>query len=471
MPIGVEQNRVASVGDTEAKPERVPHRRYAPIPSFRDPGRLAEWYGDEPETCKRDWRRIWPILLHCGVLLAVFYSYHLEWPAFRKIAALCFAALPLHYLAPYRYKKPFFTAISIVGLGLVFGATTAAIVIAVSAVLIGVALAPIRWSIRVATIAALAVGAAIAQTRFASGSPLETVWPVLGSMFMFRMIIFLYEIKHSKKRESLVDVLGYFFILPNYCFLLFPVIDYGAMRRGYFASEIHSLQRVGLRLIFRGAVQMLAFRIVYHDLWIAPEEVAGAATLMRHLIANYLLYLHVSGQFHTACGMLHLYGYQLPETHHNYLLASGFTDYWRRINIYWKDFMIRIVFNPVAFRLKAWPRPAALSIATVAVFVATWALHGYQSFWIRGSWGFRAQDALFWGILGLFVLINIRFDLNRKGSSSRRTACGARGLALRALKIAATFAAITVLWSLWNCPSLTAWSAMFGRAWKGGFAS
>ena len=92
------------------------------------------------------------------------------------------------------------------------------------------------------------------------------------------------------------------------------------------------------------------------------------ASLSCYLVCNYLLYLQVSGQFHIACGMLHLYGFQLPETHHNYLLATGFTDYWRRINIYWKDFMVRLFFNPVVFRLKRWPQPAALAAGTVAVF-------------------------------------------------------------------------------------------------------
>ena len=79
---------------------------------------------------------------------------------------------------------------------------------------------------------------------------------------------------------------------------------------------------------------------------------------------------------------------QLPETHHRYLLATSFTDYWRRINIYWKDFMVRIFFNPVVFRLKRWPQPAALAAATAVVFLATWLLHAYQLYWLRGGWGF-----------------------------------------------------------------------------------
>ena len=111
-------------------------------------------------------------------------------------------------------------------------------------------------------------------------------------------------------------------------------------------------------MMFRGTVHLLLYRLVYHELLIPAERgprrgEPGAATSS----ANYLLYLRVSGQFHMACGMLHLFGFRLPETHHHYLLATGFTDYWRRINIYWKDFMVRIVFNPVVFRLKRRPQP------------------------------------------------------------------------------------------------------------------
>jgi glycosyltransferase involved in cell wall biosynthesis len=59
----------------------------------------------------------------------------------------------------------------------------------------------------------------------------ESVWPVLATMFMFRMLIYLYELKHAKKPESLLDTLCYFFLLPNYCFLHFPVVDYRTLQR------------------------------------------------------------------------------------------------------------------------------------------------------------------------------------------------------------------------------------------------
>jgi D-alanyl-lipoteichoic acid acyltransferase DltB (MBOAT superfamily) len=185
--------------------------------------------------------------------------------------------------------------------------------------------------------------------------------------------------------------------------------------------------------------------------------------LVSYLTCNYLLYLHVSGQFHIACGLMHMFGYGLPETHHHYLLATGFTDYWRRINIYWKDFMVRIVFNPIAFRLKRRPQWQALAAATVAVFFATWFLHAYQSYWLRGTWGFTWPDALFWGILGILVLVNVQLDARapRKKASNEAHTC--RELAVRSIKIAGTFTTIAVLWSLWSSPTVSEWLAMMGR--------
>jgi alginate O-acetyltransferase complex protein AlgI len=394
--------------------------------------------------------------------------YRVETPAFRILATAAAAALPAHYLAPYRWKKPLFVAASIAGLILVVGPATAAGVLAVSTVLIALAAAPVAipWRARVALIAVVAV--VLAMVRPGAGYRGDVasagMVPVVATMFMFRMVIYLYERKHAKGREPLADTLAYFFLLPNWAFLHFPVVDYRTFQRGYFAREVHALQRVGLRMMFRGTVHLLLYRLVYHELLIPAEEVRNAATLAGYLVCNYLLYLRVSGQFHMACGMLHLFGFQLPETHHHYLLATGFTDYWRRINIYWKDFMVRIVFNPVVFRLKRRPQPVALAAATLAVFLSTWLLHAYQSFWLRGTWGLGAPDALFWGILGVLVLINVQLDARGTRARAPRSATPSpRRVAVRALKVAGTFATIALLWSLWSSPSVGAWLEMLRR--------
>jgi D-alanyl-lipoteichoic acid acyltransferase DltB (MBOAT superfamily) len=423
------------------------------------PERPRGLYAGEPETCRRDFRQLLPIVAHLGLLLAVFKVFRVEGRAFQMLVTFALAALPVHYLLPYRWKKPCFVAVSVGGLAWVFGLATAGYVVLLAGFLIGICYLRLAWMVRAAVLVTLGVGLALLHPEsFSTGIP-NVVWPVLASMFMFRMALYMYELKHATKREPLIDTVGYFFLLPNYCFLHFPVVDYRTMQRGYFARDIHAIQRSGLQMMFRGTTHLLLYRLVYHELLIPAEEVHNLVSLAGYLVCNYLLYLRVSGQFHMACGMLHLFGYQLPETHHRYLLASGFTDYWRRINIYWKDFMVRVVFNPVFFALKRRPQPLALAAATVAVFVTTWVLHAYQSYWLRGTWGFSVPDALFWGILCVLVLVNVQHD-------ARRGRARTQPLALRALGTAATFASIALLWSLWSSPSLAAWAGTLERGLK-----
>jgi hypothetical protein len=52
------------------------------------------------------------------------------------------------------------------------------------------------------------------------------IWPILGSMFMFRIAAYQYDIRHRSFARSRCRTLSYFFLLPNVCFPLFPVIDY-----------------------------------------------------------------------------------------------------------------------------------------------------------------------------------------------------------------------------------------------------
>ena len=463
-----------------SRPRRPLHRQYLPwTKPAPEPGPWLEegLYPGEPEACRRSLKMFLRNFLYLALLLAVFKVYRVEerafqGRAFQMLVTLALAALPLHYLAPFRLKKPLFVAISVVGLFWIFGIQVTAVVLASSAILLGTCFLPIPWIARAAAIATAAVALACTRTGLPRTVIPDNVLPILASMFMFRMIIYLYEVKHARARENVVDTLSYFFLLPNFCFMHFPVVDYRTMQRGYFAADVHALQRRGLQMMLRGTVHLLIYRLVYHEMLIPASRVHDLASLSCYMVCNYLLYLQVSGQFHIACGMLHLYGFQLPETHHNYLLATGFTDYWRRINIYWKDFMVRLFFNPVVFRLKRWPQPAALAAGTVAVFLATWLLHAYQSYWLRGSWGFSVPDALFWGILGVLVLVNVQFDARRNRTVPRGAGHCAnrptfRELSLRCIKIAATFTTIAVLWSLWSSPSLSAWLDMVSRGFHG----
>jgi alginate O-acetyltransferase complex protein AlgI len=97
--------------------------------------------------------------------------------------------------------------------------------------------------------------------------------------------------------------------------------------------------------------------------------------------------------------------------------------------------------------------------------VTTWALHAYQSFWLRGTCRLGGPDALFWGILGALVVVNVRRDA--RAPRARRIKAGARtprDRAVRAAQTAGTFATVALLWSLWSSPSVGAWLVLLRKA-------
>jgi alginate O-acetyltransferase complex protein AlgI len=273
---------------------------------------------------------------------------------------------------------------------------------------------------------------------------------VLGSIFMFRLIVYLYDVRHAKTPPRLLDFVAYFLLLPNAYFLLFPVVDHATFLVCRDRRSLADTAQTGIRWIARGALQLVLYRIV--DAY--RPDVAGATTIgtvLAWMVMTYLLYLRVSGQFHIAVGMLHLFGFDLPETHRRYLLASSVADFWRRINIYWKDFILKVVYLPVFFRLRRSGELRAAAIATIVAFLATWILHSWQWYWLLGSPLLTWPDTLFWTILGVLMVRATVEETRRRGRPPQRTRVG------QVLAVARTFALIVLLWSLWHSSSLPAW--------------
>ncbi|MGQ0719937.1 MAG: SGNH/GDSL hydrolase family protein [Candidatus Eiseniibacteriota bacterium] len=401
-----------------------------------------------------------------ALLLFVFERrFHPESVALHQIVKLAAAGFLVHALLPRRLRTAFFALLSIGGIGWVLGPKEAVWLVGTGLALLGLCHLPARFAVRVAAV--IAAGAVLVALR-AGAAPVPwsaAVWPILGSMFMFRMIVYLYDLRHERAPVSFWKRVSYFFLLPNVCFPLFPVVDWATFARSDGAADPLRVAQKGMQWMFRGFLHLVLYRLVYYWFSISMDQVASGGDLARFLVANYLLYLRISGQFHLVVGMLCLFGFDLPETNRLYVLASSLTDYWRRINIYWKDFMVKVFYMPAFFRMKALGPTPAMVLATVAVFVVTWALHSYQWFWLRGSFPVTAPDILFWSLLGLLVVVN---SLHEAAHGRRRSLTAAawslRDSFLLALRTLGIFALVCVLWSVWTAGSLAAWLALWGSA-------
>jgi alginate O-acetyltransferase complex protein AlgI len=377
-------------------------------------------------------------------------------------SCIVFATFAVHYWLPFRFKEVFWIGISLLSTAFFFPPRLIVGLLGFGTAFYLVLSSRMPYRIRILIItavfgAAMAACAAPAQNRHLLGSlqiPSD-FWPIFGSIFMFRLIIYAHDVRYMKDRPSFREFLAYFFILPNFYFQLFPVIDYKTMRMTYYQRDIHDIAQQGITWICRGTLQLILYQVV-NSLW-NQEMIHGAkslGSLLWIMLLTFLLYLRVSGVFHIVTGMLHLFGYDLPETHHKYLLSRSLSDFWRRINIYWKDFMVKIVYFPVYFKFRKTGELRAKLFATAAVFVVTWALHSYQSFWLGQTFGLSWPDTLFWTILGGLVMVETWLGNKRKTGP---VAVGWRMQVRHAASVAATGLFIITIWSFWNSPTIGAW--------------
>lgn len=401
------------------------------------------------------------IAFQLGLLVLVIRQYELENKAFtRYIMPLTFGGFVIHHFLPLRYRLPFFLLLSVMAIIMVLGIANGTWLIALGLVLIGICHLPTSFLVRVLVLVGAGALLVVLRARpdWLTLPWSIAIWPILGSMFMFRLIFYMYRLRHQKEPTNVWRTLSYFFLLPNVVFPLFPVVDFNSFRRNYYDKDRYQIYQKGIDWIFRGAVHLILYRFVSYYLIIAPEEVVNVSDLVRYVIANFALYLRVSGQFHIIVGILHLFGFNLPETHHLYYLSSSFTDFWRRINIYWKDFMLHVFYYPAHFRLRKWGTTSSLVFATILVFILTWFLHAYQWFWLRGTFLLVKNDVLFWVILAIFVIVNSLYEMKygRKRSLGKRSLSW-RDITALAFRTMAVFTIIAILWSFWSSDSLGEW--------------
>jgi hypothetical protein len=458
------------VGETKARGVEAPVARRTLRPRF---AALAPFFA---------------IVAQFALIVMVVDYWQLESQLLSRLMWLAFVGFIIHHLLPQRFRLPFFAILSLlavitsvghlgpnVWMGWLTGKTTTTgflyhlfpglTLIGIGLGLIGLCHLPIRFGARIGLVAVVGAGLAFLRANSQWFPDVTEMWVLLGSMFMFRLMAYLYDLKHRTAPFSLSRAISYFFLLPNVCFPLFPVVDYKTFCSTYYNEDWPRVYQTGLKWMFRGVIQLLLYRVIYQFAPLDVYKLSSALDVAACMLGMYLLYLRISGTFHLIVGLLHMFGFNLPETHHLYYLASSFTDVWRRINIYWKDFVMKLFFYPTHFALRKMGTLRAMSVATLATFLATWLLHSWQWFWIRGTPLFNWKDFAFWMILAVLVLVTAIYETIR---GQKQTLTPSR-ITLRrrfilGLEAGAVFCLMCILWSFWTCQSWAEFQTLIDAA-------
>jgi len=422
-------------------------------------GELVPWSPGYPVSWSASLPRFLAIVAQLALILLIISLYRIE-PnrPFFAVMYLAAGGFVIHTWLPWSWRPAFFALLSLAAALLILGWPSGVWLIGIGAGLIVVCRLPLPVGYRAMFLLVIGLALFVGRVRFS-----DPFWPILGSMFMFRLIVYLYDTRHERRAPPLSPTLAYFFPLPNLCFPLFPVLDFKTFRETYYDREPYTIYQSGVAWIVRGLTHLLAYRLIKYYLYPAPHELRDLPHVVLFLAANYALYLRISGWFHIITGVLHLYGFNLPRTHHNYFLASSVSDIWRRINIYWKDFMTKVFFYPAFFTVRGWGMPTRLALVAAGlwVFGVTWLLHSYQVFWLSAKLPLNGHEALLWLAAGVAVVISLQFDLRRtrKAAEAPTPAPGEGWIraeavtgAILTLKIVGTFFLVSLFWACWTLP-------------------
>jgi hypothetical protein len=404
------------------------------------------------------------LVIPLTLIALVIHFFHIEMDIrLIGIMPLIVFGFTLHAFLPVTLRLPFLFLVNLLAIIRLLGPQEGGILIGIGLFLFALASAPLALRYRAGGL--LLAGAALFAFRL-EWLPLlgnRTVLPILGSMFMFRMMLYMYEMQFEKEPADIWKKLNYFFLLPNLIFVIFPVVDYTTFIRNYYSRPSLETYRRGILMMGNGVLHFLLYRFIYYYLVPAPDDVVDTFSLLQFMITSYALIVRLAGIFHFSVGVITLFGFYLPHPFEHYFFANNFSDLWRRINIYWRDFVTKVFYFPIYFKLKHLGPSISLFWSVIIVFVINWFLHGYQWFWIRGSFPLTIQDITFWSILGVAVAATSVIQSKRRPKRLNPAVFSIRSAWTHAWSVLGIFMFMSAMWSFWVSYSVDDWWAVVNR--------
>lgn len=137
---------------------------------------------------------------------------------------------------------------------------------------------------------------------------------------------------------------------------------------------------VGLASILYVTLVMMGYSPATRVLFPACDlTVVSASNIWLRLTTVYLVeYLFLLATEQASIGVARLFGYGLRDNYAHPLTATSMADYWRRWNIYWREFLVSVFFWPTTLALarrSGEPRGWHLVLAAFLTFTATFVLN------------------------------------------------------------------------------------------------
>ena len=132
----------------------------------------------------------------------------------------------IHYWLPFRFKAPFFILLSFTAIFFILGLVEGALLIIIGLSLITICHLPLRYNIRLVILFFTVFALIFLRLNFFSISKITLLLPLIGAMFMFRLVLYFYELRFEKNKISIYQRVAYFFFIAEH---LFPIVPYSRL--------------------------------------------------------------------------------------------------------------------------------------------------------------------------------------------------------------------------------------------------
>lgn len=385
---------------------------------------------------------------------SVFLVYYLGFEknkGFDKVAILLTSAFLVYVFVPLRFRKLFLAGLAFAIEVYLIGLKLSACVFLVIVYFVGLTYVKNKHLRLLSIFVSVALGVLVVS-KFWSLPHLRFIFMVSAVFLMLRYIYFLYELNYFKKPPVFIDRLCYLFLIPNACFPLFPALNPNEFQNTFYNQPSEISMKRGLHWITVGIFHLLIYRVIYLYFTPSPYDIDGFPMWGWFILSSYSLIFRLSGLFYLAMGFLQIFGFNLPNIFNHVYFANSFPDLWRRVNLYWRAFMIRVFYYPIVFKFKKQNQRLVVGLVTLLMFGFTWLLHSWQWYWIKGSYYFYPTDMIFWFTLGLIISYNAVRTIDKLNNTKP---VKAENYYVGGAKVVLMFVAMSLLWSMWTASSVT----------------
>lgn len=368
----------------------------------------------------------------------------------------------LNFWSPAKLRHPLLIATTAVTIFHALGLISGLIFFGITGAFILTAHLPVKRIFRNLILLAGLAALILIRLQFFYFPRVYAAVPLAATFLMFRFLLYWHELKHETKNVHWSVRLSYLFNPLSAAFPLFPVLDYKTWQRSHYAEGEEKIYTIAFRRIFLGIALMLLFRIFYHYNP-NPANIHNAGQFFLYLFLAYIFILRILGMYWFIIGMLGLFGFNLPPVFDQVFFITRFSMIWRKINVYWKEFITKLVYYPVYFKIrKTWPVPVLF--CGMISFLSTWFFHNWQFFWIKGSFPFRITDLLYWLILGSVISISLMREEKRGAPAMEKQ--GIKNTFVQTVRAAFIFCFMCLLWTLWSSETVSEWLHLLSHALK-----